>query len=166
EVRGRAAHGVDVCAQPDAVFEAQAVQLVELLLGEREGGGARRRKGAQHFPDLLLEVGVFVHARHEAQLRGFGCREDAAGCREIERDLFPDGPLEECHDDGGHEAALHFRITELRRLGLAHCATSISMRSNAVDSTFPWASVLSEMVPPPSSAPCSRKFNAMRFGSS
>src|SRR6266516_3309716 len=128
EVRGRAANGVDVCTQLDAVLEAQAVELVELLLGEREGGGARRREGAQHFTDLLLEVGVFVHARHEAQLRGFGCRQDPAGRREIERDLFSDGPLEQGHDDGGHEAALHFRIAELRRLG---CDQQVACRREA-----------------------------------
>src|SRR2546422_6376661 len=41
---------------------------------------------------------------------------------------------------------------EQHPLALAHCATSISIsrRSNAVDNTLPWASVLSEMVPPPS----------------
>src|SRR5205807_9390320 len=42
---------------------------------------------------------------------------------------------------------------------------SSDLRS-AVENTFPWASVLSEMVPPPSSAPCSRKFRAWRLGSS
>src|SRR2546426_1157532 len=130
EVRGGPAHGVDVCAQPDAVLEAQAVELVELLLGEREGGGARRRERAQHFTDLLLEVGVFVHARHETQLRGFGCRQDPAGRREIERDLFSDGALEEGHDDGGHEAALHFRIAEPRS-ATTRTSASRSARSMA-----------------------------------
>ena len=44
--------------------------------------------------------------------------------------------------------------------------TSSTIRSSAVEKTLPCASVLSESVPPPSSAPCSRKFSALRFGSS
>ena len=40
------------------------------------------------------------------------------------------------------------------------------MRSSAVENTLPCASVLSDSVPPPSSAPCSRKLSALRFGSS
>ena len=35
-----------------------------------------------------------------------------------------------------------------------------------VENTFPCASVLSDRVPPPSRAPCRRKFSAHRFGSS
>src|SRR6266516_1500233 len=49
---------------------------------------------------------------------------------------------------------------------IAHLGSSSSRRRSAVENTFPWASVLSEMVPPPSSAPCSRKFRAWRLGSS
>src|SRR5205807_3207149 len=49
---------------------------------------------------------------------------------------------------------------------VAHRETSIAIRSRAVEKTLPWASVLREIVPPPSSAPCSRKFRAWRFGSS
>ena len=44
--------------------------------------------------------------------------------------------------------------------------TSRTRRSSAVENTLPCASVLSESVPPPSSAPCSRKLSAPRFGSS
>src|SRR6185437_473361 len=49
---------------------------------------------------------------------------------------------------------------------ITHLGTLICMRSRAVENTFPCASVLSEMVPPPSSAPCNRKLSAFRFGSS
>src|SRR3989454_7772474 len=56
-----AAHGVDVRAEPDPVFKAQPVELVELLLGERQRRSARRRQGAEHLPRLLLEVRVLVH---------------------------------------------------------------------------------------------------------
>src|SRR5205085_287620 len=40
------------------------------------------------------------------------------------------------------------------------------IRSSAVEKTFPCASVFSDCVPPPSNAPCSRKFSAWRFGNS
>src|SRR4029077_19972293 len=49
---------------------------------------------------------------------------------------------------------------------IRHRGSSTTRRNSAVENTFPWASVLSEMVPPPSNAPCSRKFNARKFGSS
>src|SRR6266571_5311830 len=74
EVRGRAAHGVDVCTQLDAVLEAQAVELVELLLGEREGGGARRREGAQHF--RIAEL------RRLGRDQQVACRREAAAARQ------------------------------------------------------------------------------------
>ena len=44
--------------------------------------------------------------------------------------------------------------------------TGISIRSSAVEYTLPWASVFREIVPPPSSASCRRKFSALRLGSS
>src|SRR5690606_34055189 len=44
--------------------------------------------------------------------------------------------------------------------------TSPSMRSSAVENVLPCASVISETVPPPSSASCNRKFSAYRLGSS
>src|SRR5690348_18479123 len=49
EVRRRAAHRVDVGAEPDAVLERQAVQLVELLLGKGQGRGRseERRVGKE-----------------------------------------------------------------------------------------------------------------------
>src|SRR6267378_6354994 len=61
----RAADSVHVRSQPDAVLESQAVELVELLFGERQRRGTRRGQGAQHLADLVLEVGVFIHPRHE-----------------------------------------------------------------------------------------------------
>src|SRR6266852_7083125 len=48
------AHGVDIGAEPEAVFEAQPVQLIELLLGERQRRRARFRQHAQHFRGLLI----------------------------------------------------------------------------------------------------------------
>src|SRR4029079_18230299 len=44
--------------------------------------------------------------------------------------------------------------------------TSSTIRSNAVENTLPCAAVLSDIVPPPSRAPCKRKLSACRFGSS
>src|SRR5450432_3107569 len=43
---------------------------------------------------------------------------------------------------------------------------SSTMRSMAVENTLPCASIFNDMVPPPSSAPCRRKFSAWRLGSS
>src|SRR5256885_7331497 len=49
---------------------------------------------------------------------------------------------------------------------VVHRGASTVIRNRAVENTFPCASVFSEMVPPPSSAPCSRKLSAYRLGSS
>src|SRR6266545_1379049 len=52
KVRGAPAHGVDIGAEPQAVVEAQPVELVELLFGEGERRGARFREHAQHLARL------------------------------------------------------------------------------------------------------------------
>src|SRR5690349_21886067 len=62
------------------------------------------------------------------------------------------------------ESRGHWRTFERRRARAGGTGTSI--RKSAVEYTFPCASVLSEMVPPPSSAPCRRKLSAFKFGSS
>src|SRR2546422_6574140 len=49
---------VHVRAEPQAVFEADSVELVELLLGEGERRGARFREDTEHLARLFLEVGV------------------------------------------------------------------------------------------------------------
>src|SRR2546425_4163125 len=54
------AHGVDIGAEPQAVFEAHSVQLIKLLFGERQRRRARFRQHAQHFRSLFLEVGVVI----------------------------------------------------------------------------------------------------------
>src|SRR5437870_4349509 len=198
EVRSRAAHRVHVGSQPDPLFEAHAVELVELLFGECQRGRAGGGQGAQHLAHLVLEIRVLVYARHEPQPRRLRGAEDPSRGREIECDLLARRALEQGHDDrrddahGGVEIGLVqqgeqgvdqrsvdrillLRPVERRRENaafqrsqhpIAHLGSSSSRRRSAVENTFPWASVLSEMVPPPSSAPCSRKFRAWRLGSS
>src|SRR3989454_5259730 len=52
-----AAHGVDVRAEPDPVFKAQPVELVELLLGERQ---RRDRKSTRlNSSHLVISYAVF-----------------------------------------------------------------------------------------------------------
>src|SRR3989442_12901032 len=80
------AHRVDIGAEPQAVLEAQAVQLIELLFGERQGRWARFRQHAQHLRSLLLEIGVVVHARCQAHRGGLGAIEQPAGGCWIEGD--------------------------------------------------------------------------------
>src|SRR2546422_1971326 len=75
KVWSASAHGVDIGADPQAVFEAQAVQLIELLLGERQRRRARFRQHAQHLRNLFLEIGVFVDTGREAQRGGLGAIE-------------------------------------------------------------------------------------------
>ena len=129
-----------------AVLLHRLVRRCEQLVQIHAGAKIRSRAAQRDHADLGVEI------------RALDGAEQGRDHRRVDRVLL----LRAVERDREH-AALH---DEQHPLGLAHCATSISMRSNAVDSTFPWASVLSEMVPPPSSAPCSRKFNAMRFGSS
>src|SRR5262245_34432125 len=69
-----------------------------------------------------------------------------------------DGPTSE-HQRG----PVARRLLLVARLAMA-AGTGISNLSIAVEYTFPCASVLSEMVPPPSSAPCNRKLRALRLG--
>src|SRR5438445_159781 len=171
EVRSRAAHRVHVGSQPDPLFEAHAVELVELLFGECQRGRAGGGQGAQHLAHLVLEIRVLVYARHEPQPRRLRGAEDPSRGREVECDLLARRALEQGHVD----RILLLRPVERRRENaafqrsqhpIAHLGSSSSRRRSAVENTFPWASVLSEMVPPPSSAPCSRKFRAWRLGSS
>src|SRR3954470_22923467 len=71
-------------------------------------------------------------------------------------------------DDVVHRALADLRAATLgspRRLA-SESGTSIVIRNNAVEYTFPCASVFSDKVPPPSRAPWSRKLRALRFGSS
>src|SRR5260370_25874113 len=49
---------------------------------------------------------------------------------------------------------------------VGHRGTSTSIRKRAVGNTLPCASGLRATVPPPSSAPCKRKFKAYKLGSS
>src|SRR5947209_11086592 len=67
EIRCGAAHRVHVGAEPQALLEGEAVQLVELLLGQRERRRARRGERTQHLRGLVFEVGVLVDARDEAE---------------------------------------------------------------------------------------------------
>src|SRR3954469_6954486 len=97
------------------------------------------------------------------------------GCHSVERVFLlgtresdePDGPLDR-HDDVIHRDFAtrdEFAAGSPRRAASAS-GTSIIIRNSAVEYTLPCASVLSDNVPPPSSAPCSRKLSAFRFGSS
>src|SRR6266511_6096427 len=69
EVGRGSADGIDVGAEADAVLEGEAIELVELLLGEGQRRGAARGQGAEHLAHLVLEVGVLVDAGDESHLR-------------------------------------------------------------------------------------------------
>src|SRR6185503_12523799 len=113
---------------------------------------------------------VQVHPRAEIAARAAD-RHDAHGGVEI-------GPLQHFEQRVDHRGVDRVALVgTIERRGkhaarnvdedaVAHRLTSIVIRSSAVENTFPCASVLSEIVPPPSSAPCSRKFSAWRLGSS
>src|SRR3990172_11808596 len=98
EIGRRPAYGVDVGAETDAVFEAETVQLVKLLLRERERRGTCRREASQHLAHLLFEVGVLVHPGDQAQLRRLAGAEHAARGREVEGQLLSYQPSEDGHD--------------------------------------------------------------------
>src|SRR5687767_11762493 len=64
------------------------------------------------------------------------------------------------HRHGGHHELINPSASA------SASGTSRVILNSAVEKTLPCASVLSESVPPPSSAPCRRKLSAFRFGSS
>src|SRR5213596_124870 len=120
EIRRRATHGVDVGGEAEALGERYSLQPVELLFGEGEGAGADRGQRAQQVRGLLLEIGVLVDAGDEPDGGRFGRGEEVAGRGEVERDLLAHTALQQVHHQRRHEAALHLRVPELRRLGGEH----------------------------------------------
>ena len=91
-----------------------------------------------------VQVGAFEHGQQRVDHGGI---DGVLLVRPVER--------------GREDPRVDRREHAIRRRG-----SSTTRRSSAVESTLPWASVLSEMVPPPSKAPWSKKFNACKLGSS
>src|SRR2546425_7313646 len=96
------------------------------------------------------------HANARVEIRLFQRREQRIDHRGIDRVALI----------GAVERRSQHTAGNLHDDAIAHLRTSISMRRSAVEKTLPCASVFREIVPPPSSAPCSRKFSAERLGSS
>src|SRR5439155_18252998 len=114
------AHGVDISAVPEAVFKAQAVELIELLFGERQRRRARFREDAQYLRSLFLEIGVVVDGRRQAQRGGLRAIEQPSGGCQIEGNLLSYRAAQHRHDDRRHKTPLHLRVSELRRFRGQH----------------------------------------------
>ena len=119
-------------------------QLLQIHAGAEVAAGAAQRD----YPHGRVEIGALERGQQRVDHRRV---DGVLLVRPVER--------------GGEHPALH-RDQDLLVAAHRDASISISRRSNAVENTLPWASVLSEIVPPPSRAPCSRKLSAPRLGSS
>src|ERR1700737_3548972 len=143
----------------------QRLRIVQVLLPWRiqhflEGGEIGAGTEVRTFPIYRYDVHRRFAEREQClrQLVGRGSVERVLLLRASERD--PSNRSVDCQSN-----VLHFAVGSPNRFA-SGSGTSMTIRSNAVENTFPCASVLRERVPPPASAPCSRKLSAFRFGSS
>src|SRR2546423_8257391 len=156
-----AAYGVKDVTEGFGIVDMLLARSVEHVLECREIR-ARAKRGA------LAVDGDDPHRRFTQREQSLG---ELIGGGPVER-VFLFGAGERNSPDRALDRHSNvFHLDPSFAIGSPRCFASLSgtsmiMRRSAVEYTFPCASVLSDSVPPPSSAPWSRKLSALRFGSS